>query len=467
MNATVVTDRHRLVVVSRRVGSMSGSRASDGLASALVSSLKKEGGVWFGWSGETSQDGTSGELRRRTVGAVERIRIDLTVEERKAFDSGYANAALWPILHYRPDMASFDPNLYAAYRMINQRFAARIGPLLADSDMIWVHDYHYLPLGRELRGAGFSGRIGFFLHTPFPPPEIISALTTADDLVRSMIHYDLIGFQTRRDCRNFALYLTEELAAAEIGEGTFRLGDRSVRIGAFPVGIDAVAFEKMATGATDSMPAGELSDVTALRQVIGVDRLDYTRGIPERFGAFDQLLRRWPEHRGTVSFLQIAPLSRAELKGHRALQRELDGLASRINGQLATLDWTPIRMIARRLNRRHLAGMFRASRVGLVTPLRDGMNLVAKEYVAAQDPDDPGVLVLSRFAGAAEELAAGALLVSPHDQTDIAGAIHTALTMPRAERIRRSGLMRQKVFANSVELWAQSFVDALARTRAD
>lgn len=454
----------RLVVVSNRVGPLSDSGKAGGLAVGLADALKTRGGVWFGWSGETSELGTGSDLRRETVGDVELVTVDMTGQEQEEFYGGYANTTLWPLMHYRLDLASFDRRFEATYRHVNERMAARLRPLLEDDDTLWIHDYHYLLMGSEFRRAGFFGRIGFFLHIPFPSPEIFAALPNANDIVGSMLDYDVVGFQTERDCSNFVRYVADELGGEEVDARTVRLGDRTTIAEAFPIGIDAEGFEKLARSADAVALRKRLYDMLKGRhQVVGIDRLDYSKGIPERLRAFAELLEHYPENRGRASLLQIAPLSRAELESYRDLRRELEELAGNINGRFGMLDWTPIRIMTRGFTRRALAGICRASRVGLVTPLRDGMNLVAKEYVAAQDPTDPGVLVLSRFAGAAKELQGGALMVNPHDSVDVASALQKALTMPVEERRERWETMRKPVFSTTAQSWCRTFLDVLYR----
>jgi len=452
----------KLVVVSNRVGPLTDSGKAGGLAVGLGDALRARGGIWFGWSGKTSEQGTFSQLERRTEGNVELITVDMTEQEHDDFYGGYANTTLWPLMHYRLDLISFDRRFEAAYRHVNQRMASRVRSVVEDGDTLWIHDYHYLLMGHELRLAGFEGPIGFFLHIPFPPPEIFAALPNANSIVRSMMSYDVIGFQTERDCTNFLRYITDELGGEMLGDNDVRLGERTTFAKAFPIGIDADGFEKLARSAEAIALRKKLHAMLEGRhQVLGVDRLDYSKGIPERLRAFDELLRNYPENRGKVTLLQIAPLSRAELETYRDLRRELEELAGHVNGSFGTLEWTPIRIMTRGFTRRALAGICRASRVGLVTPLRDGMNLVAKEYVAAQDPEDPGVLVLSRFAGAAKELQGGALMVNPHDPVDVAGALQTALTMPRDERQRRFEIMRKPVFTTTAQSWCRDFLDVL------
>lgn len=455
----------RLVVVSNRVGPLSDEGQAGGLAVGLADALKSRGGIWFGWSGTIGDLGSFGEIARETVGKVDLCTVDMSAEDDELFYRGYANRSLWPLLHYRLDLADFSPEMEASYRYVNQRMAARLMPLVEPDDTIWVHDYHYLLMGRELRALDAANRIGFFLHIPFPPPEIFAALPNANDIVRSMMAYNLIGFQTQRDRRNFAHYVEEELGGTWDGDTGLTLDGREVHVGAFPIGIDAEGFASLAASAPAVLLQEKLATTLGRQhQVLGVDRLDYSKGIPERFRAFERLLIDHPENRGKVSLLQIAPLSRSELDTYRDLRSELEGLAGNINGSFSSLDWTPIRMITRSFRRQSLAGISRASRVGLITPLRDGMNLVAKEYVAAQDPSDPGVLVLSRFAGAAHELKVGALIVNPHDPEDVAAALQKALTMELGERQRRWQAMRDPVFTNTAQSWCRSFLEVLATT---
>ncbi|MGN6550518.1 MAG: alpha,alpha-trehalose-phosphate synthase (UDP-forming) [Pararhizobium sp.] len=456
----------RLVVMSNRVGPLSDTGKAGGLAVGLADALKSRGGIWFGWSGKTSEQGTFSEMKREQVGDVQLVTVDMTEQEESEFYGGYANTTLWPLMHYRLDLAGFNRRFEAAYRHVNQRMAARLRTLLSEGDTVWIHDYHYLLMGRELRSAGFGGAIGFFLHIPFPPPEIFAALPNANDIVRAMMDYDVIGFQTERDCRNFVRYITDELGGAQLDDDTVQLGERTTIARAFPIGIDAEGFERLARSADAVALRKKLYNMLEGRhQVLGVDRLDYSKGIPERFRAFAELLKQYPENRAKVTLLQIAPLSRAELESYRDLRRELEELAGHINGAFGMLDWTPIRIMTRGFTRRSLAGICRASRVGLVTPLRDGMNLVAKEYVAAQDPEDPGVLVLSRFAGAASELQCGALMVNPHDPLDVAAALQTALTMPVTERKQRWQIMRDKVFTTTAQAWCRDFLEVLYAVR--
>ena len=348
------------------------------------------------------------------------------------------------MLHSRVGLSEFRRDDLASYNAVNSAFAQALVPLLLPDDLIWVHDYHLFPLGQALRDLGVACPIGFFLHVPFPPPAVFDCLPQADKLLRTLAAYDVVGVQIAEDAEN----LNALLAGL----------DNPVRAAPFPVGINPEAFSK-AAGRTEIGPEVlRLEESLAGRALIlGVDRMDYSKGLPHRFRGFAQLLRRFPDHRNHVRYLQIAPVSRGDVAQYRALRRELDELVGHIDGEYADFDRTPLRYMTRPVSRATLAGFYRLAHVGFVTPLRDGMNLVAKEYVAAQTPDDPGVLVLSRFAGAAQELD-GAILVNPYDPDEIAEALNTALIMPLEERQARWRTMRDAVWQNTAAAWAKRFL---------
>jgi trehalose 6-phosphate synthase len=458
---------NRLFVVSNRVGPLSDDRKAGGLAVGLADALRRRGGVWFGWSGKTSAEGTFGPLQIKTEGDVQLATVDLTQADIDDFYSGYSNQSLWPIFHYRIDLAHFDRRFAETYWRINERIGGRLRPLLKPDDIVWVHDYHFIPLGAQIRADGFAGPIGFFLHIPFPPPEIFAAVPDAERLIRTMLAYDVIGFQTRTDRGNFVRFLRNELGAKENGDTWIEVAGRSIRAEVFPIGIDAERFSRFAqTTAGRRTYRQARADLHGRKQIVGVDRLDYSKGIPERLRAFDRLLKEYPEHRGKVNLLQIAPLSRSEVDAYAALKREIEELAGSINGAYGQLDWTPIQIMTRGFSRRGLAGLYRACDVALVTPLRDGMNLVAKEFVAAQDPENPGVLVLSRFAGAARELTE-ALIVNPHDTAGMADTLKQALEMPLEERKERWQALNETVSKVSAHKWATDFLAALEGSHAE
>jgi trehalose 6-phosphate synthase len=454
----------RLVVVSNRVAvpSRDGASRAGGLAVAIRPVLKRHAGIWFGWSGRVA---AASDPMVRTVehGHQSYVLTDLTEEDYQEYYNGYANRVLWPILHYRLDLAEFSRRDLGGYMRVNQHFAAELHKVLQPDDVIWVHDYHLLPLAKALRDGGHANKIGFFHHIPFPPPEILTALPNHERLIPAMCHYDLIGFQTEVDGANFARYLRSECRIPSSDPYTFQAADRIVRIGVFPVGVETAQLNRLARRAVHSPFVRDVVESLAGRvMLIGVDRLDYSKGIALRMEAFDRFLSTYPEWRGKVTYLQITPKSRSEIREYADMERQIDETAGRVNGTYGQASWTPIRYVNRAHSRTALVGLYRTAHVALVTPLRDGMNLVAKEYVAAQDPEEPGVLILSRFAGAAVECAA-ALLVNPYDPESVGAAIEQALSMQLEERRARHDAMFRVLMTNDVESWGERFLIALTR----
>ncbi len=453
----------RLIIASNRIASP-GAERPGGLAVALADALaERGGGVWFGWSGETVERETRG-VRLFAEGNVDYALADLTEAEYTGYYLGYSNRTLWPVFHYRVDLAHFDDADFAAYEEVNRRFGRLLAQFTRPDDVIWIHDYHFLLMGQELRASGWDGKMGFFLHIPFPPPEVFTAIPQHQRLARGLCAFDLLGFQTARDTANFRRYLVEQCGAIPHEDGTLRVFDRTVATETFPIGVDPddiAALAGSAEGRSAAERLGRMGENRAL--VIGVDRMDYSKGLPQRMEAFGRVLDEHAELHGQVSFVQIAPPSREAVDAYQVLREELDRLAGRINGDYADLDWMPIRYLARSYSRAALSGLYRLSRVGLVTPLYDGMNLVAKEFVAAQSPDDPGALVLSEFAGAAEELQS-AILVNPHDIGATADAIWRALSMPLEERSERWEAMNAAIRSHDIAWWRRAFLDALDAT---
>lgn len=453
----------RLVIVSNRVASPKERAAkAGGLAVALREALGQRGGLWFGWSGETEVNPPDAPKVFRS-GRVTYALLNLDPEDQRAHYAGYANGTLWPLCHYRLGLLSFRKADWEGYRRVNEHFARALMPLLKSDDIVWVHDYHFIPLAAELRKLGFGGRIGYFHHIPWPTPEVYLSLPSHAALVDDLSRYDLVGLQTENDVRALLTYISSEVRGWIAPGGTVGLKDRRFRVAAYPIGIDADAFVNDATKSVGSEDERRLNESLAGRALaVGVDRLDYSKGLPGKFAAFGELLRSYPEHRSKVTMMQVAPLSRSEVAEYQALRRELEELGGAINGEFAEFDWVPLRYLNRPFQRATLAAIYRRARVGVVTPLRDGMNLVAKEYVAAQDPADPGVLVLSRFAGAADELK-GSLLVNPYDIEGMAAAMDRALTMPREERQERWRSNMETVETNTIHHWCQRFIDELTR----
>jgi trehalose 6-phosphate synthase len=463
MGGDMATSQGRLVVVSNRVGDPR-KPAAGGLAVALGDALSQSGGLWFGWSGKVIEDGApgEGELREQRSGAVRLVTIDLSRADHDAYYTGYSNRALWPAFHYRLDLADFGAGFFKGYQRVNRLFARKLAALLQPDDVIWVHDYHLIPLAAELRTLGCRQRIGFFLHVPLPPPPILAAIPGHEWLMRSFFAYDLVGLQTRIDADHFARFVVEEARATALGEGEFEAFGRRVVARAFPIGIDVDELRRLAKGSDSRETDAMLRDQYSKRRLlVGVDRLDYSKGLPHRFRAFRELLENYPENRNSTTLIQIASPTRESVDAYGDLRRELEGLAGEINGDYGELDWMPIRYLHRVWARRRLPALYRHARVALVTPLRDGMNLVAKEYVAMQDEADPGVLVLSRFAGAAEQMRE-ALLVNPYDIPATAQAIQQALQMPLADRRSRHAALLAQIRAQDVHWWRRTFLADLS-----
>jgi trehalose 6-phosphate synthase len=449
----------RLVIVSNRVP-IPKSRVTQagGLAVALRDILIP-GSLWFGWSGRINADPAPHAALVDARG-VTYATVDLTSEEHRSFYVGFANGALWPLLHFRLGLLRFRREDYEGYLGVNKVYATALGELLQPDDTVWAHDYHLIPLGRILRQNGFRGPLGFFLHVPFVPPSMMQALPVGKEMIADLCTYDVVGFQTEEHARDFRDCAQRMLGATVSGEWV-RYNGRAVRAFVDPIGIDAQAFAHEAERAVGDKVVTRLADSLGPRVLaIGVDRMDYSKGLPHRFEAYARLLERYTEHRRKVHFLQVCPRSREEVDEYRRLRAELDRLTGRINGRFSEFDWTPLRYSTRPAPRSTLAGLYRIARVGVVTPLRDGMNLVAKEYIAAQRDDDPGVLILSQFAGAAQELTE-ALIVNPFDPDAIAEAMHQALNMPLGERQARHAKLKAKVFATNAQTFCRRFVDAL------
>jgi trehalose 6-phosphate synthase len=450
----------RIVCISNRVAIPRRNSAAGGLAVGVLAALKRTRGMWFGWSGELT-DADPGDPQIQIREEVTYASIELRRQEFEPYYNGFANGALWPLFHYVPSKFRFRSEERDAYEQINRQFARKLLPLLRADDLIWVHDFHLIPLGARLRELGVRAPIGFFLHIPFPHIEMLRVLPCHAELIRYLTEYDLLGFQTRGDLASFHSALERTFDRVVAGGPAIQLGERQLSAGVFPIGVDVQAVQQQAVVARTSSAVGRMMDSLHGRKLmIGVDRLDYSKGLVERFAAYEQFLEAFPENRGRVTYLQIAPLSRNDVQSYIEIRRTLEQAAGRTNGRFADTDWTPIRYVNRNLPHSELMGFLRAACVGLVTALRDGMNLVAKEYVAAQDPDDPGVLVLSGLAGAACELDA-ALIVNPYDARGVGHAIQSALHMSLAERRERHSSLIAALRRNDIAAWTDDFISAL------
>jgi trehalose 6-phosphate synthase len=457
-----------LVVVSNRVTrGKANEPMTGGLAAALLPVVEESGAIWVGSSGRV-RDGVQKEpfAEIEALGAGALAMLDLPAAHYGGYYEGFANSALWPALHSRTDLIRASQDDYRSYREVNAFMARALLRFRKPDTAFWIQDYHFLALAAELRALGVTQPVGFFLHTPWPARGVIEGVPHHRELIEAMLACDLIGFQTQDDRENFLDYISSELGLRVTGGVvSSRFGKTSVAV--FPIGIDPEKFAQQAAKAVSHPDVSRLRrSLNGEKLAIGVDRLDYSKGLINRINAFDRMWTNQPQLQRTVSLLQIATPSRGAIEAYSNLQSELARLISDVNGRHGEVDWTPIRYLNKGFSQTVLAGLYRTAQVGVVTPLHDGMNLVAKEYVAAQNPADPGVLVLSKFAGAANELDT-ALLVNPHDIDGMAGTIATALTMPLTERRMRWEAMMEKLRTGTIQNWFADFVDALQETQAD
>jgi trehalose 6-phosphate synthase len=457
-----------LVVVSNRVArGQANEPMTGGLAAALLPVVEKSGAIWVGSSGrvrEGSQKEPFAEIEALGAGAL--AMLDLPAAHYGGYYEGFANSALWPALHSRADLIRVSQEDYLSYREVNAFTARALLRFKKPDTAFWIQDYHFLALAAELRDLGVTEPIGFFLHTPWPGRTVIEGVPHHRELVEAMLACDLIGFQTKDDCENFLGYLSSDLGL-EIEESVVTSRYGTTRVAVFPIGIDVEKFALQAAKAVSHPEVSRLRrSLNGEKLAIGVDRLDYSKGLINRISAFDRMWTLYPSLARAVSLLQIATPSRGAIEAYGNLQSELAKLVSDVNGFHGEVDWTPIRYLNKGYSQTVLAGLYRTAQVGVVTPLYDGMNLVAKEYVAAQNPADPGVLVLSKFAGAANELDT-ALLVNPHDIDGMARTIATALSMPLNERRMRWEAMMTKLRSHTIQRWFTDFVEALQAPRTD
>ncbi|AQS47424.1 trehalose-6-phosphate synthase [Thioclava nitratireducens] len=442
----------RLIVVSNRIPSE--ATPSGGLVVALHEALREKGGIWIGAHPEVGSE----EPALIDMGGTQydKLAFRLTEEDREAYYLGFANSVLWPIAHHRTDLVEINRSFDEGYLRVNRRIAQQMAEVISPEDHIWIHDYHFFPLAEELRSLGVTNRIGFFLHIPFPNITDLDVLPDPPAFARWLAHYDLVGLQTRADVARCLEMFRADPRAEMLPDGAIKFGAQEVSVRSFPIGISAESFARAAQDCAPP-PAHELFGDA---YVIGVDRLDYSKGLPQRFRAFERYLESY-DTGPRASLVQIAPPSRESVRAYQEITADLQQIAGQVNGRFGEVHWAPIRFLHRPVPRDEIAGLLRGARAALVTPLADGMNLVAKEYVAAQDPEDPGVLVLSRFAGAAEDMTE-ALLVNPHDVDETAAAIRRALTMPLEERQARHTACLKVVEATDTRIWARSFLNRLA-----
>lgn len=461
----------RLIIVSNRIpsefsgDSVDRTRPVGGLVSAIFPALKKLGGLWFGWSGKIATSQPSIKTKESTVDSIQFVSVDLSTTEAERYYTGFSNRTLWPLCHSFPTRINLEEEDFSAYKRVNEKFARNLIPYLQEGDLIWIQDYHLIPLGKYLRNWGWRGRIGYFLHIPFPPYDIFAILPWAKALLADFFYYDLVGFHTGNYKKNFLDSLLAEFGGKVIND-IFHFNDKSIAVGAYPIGIEPEQFYKWSKSGDVKKQASKIrSFIGSKKIVLGVDRLDYTKGIIDRLKIFERFLQRYPSWIGKVSLLMISSPSRSRIPEYVQEKRMVDLLVGEINGKFAESDWTPITYLYRSYSQEELTAFYLAADVCLVTPLKDGMNLVAKEYVAARK-HDPGVLILSRFAGAAEELRE-ALVINPYDIEGTARTIRDALEMSGKKRKNIWESLLKMVEINSATTWRDLFLADLVSFRKD
>jgi trehalose 6-phosphate synthase len=447
---------NRVVLVSNRVADLAHGPQAGGVAVALAGIGRAHHTLWFGWSGEIKPEE---QVNAATLRGERMATVPLTESEHQGYYLGYANSVLWPVFHNRLDLAQFESGFFEQYSDVNRRMAALLCPLLRPDDMIWVHDYHLIPFAAELRRRGIDNPVGFYLHIPFPPWQTFMAIPEHQALARALSAYDLIGLQTKADVANLVSYLENGVLGRIVPDGRVRAFERLVSVASFPVGIDIAYFARA------RREEGLVQASASVSRIIGIDRLDYTKGLPQKFRAFGRFLDKYRQYQRQVVLTQIAPPTRQSVEAYSDIRHQLETLAGSINGRFGELDWVPIHYIHRSTARRRLPGIYRSSRIGMVTPLRDGMNLVAKEYVAAQDPADPGVLILSQFAGAAEAMTE-ALIINPYNIEETADVIRAALEMSLDERRGRHEALIAELRSHDATGWCRAFLARLERLRS-
>jgi trehalose 6-phosphate synthase len=449
----------RIIVVSNRTPGK--GPAAGGLAVALRKTLAEREGFWFGWSGKLVDD-PAPEARFEDIDGLSVAQIDLNRADHHAYYAGFSNSILWPSFHLRLDLATIEAHWYEGYRRVNQQFARALVSQLRPDDVIWVHDYHLIPLASELRNLGVRNRIGFYLHIPFPTPDALYAIPHHQELMRDLSRYDLVGMQANRDVAAFTEFAEHQTPLTLSGSPLQSVDFSRTDVAAFPIGSDPDAFARLAVSPAATRMIRRMERALDDQELIlGVDRLDYSKGLPQRVEAYEKLLANNGRFRRLVHMLQVAPPSRDSIKEYQETSDTLDAMVGRVMGRFAEPDWAPLTYVKRAYGQPSLAGLYRLARVALVTPLRDGMNLVAHEYIGSQNPEDPGVLVLSRFAGAAE-IFEDAIQVNPFDTDETAEALRMALDMPLDERKQRWQTLMAAARQHSVDNWSQSFLERLA-----
>ncbi|OUS32623.1 hypothetical protein A9Q99_00410 [Gammaproteobacteria bacterium 45_16_T64] len=459
----------RLIVCSNRVAVPGISNDSPGgLATGISGALKENGGIWFGWSGEVFETGCR-NTQEVTAEDVRYLTVDISKEEHELYYLGFANHFLWPLCHFELSYIRYSTLEYDSYRSVNRMMAERLVPFSRTDDLIWVHDYHLIPMAHELRALGVQSNIGFFLHVPFPSFGMLRSLPVAQELMACFMRYNVVGFQTEEDLESFRDSALRLLNVTIHSNDYLEYEGRLIRIGVFPIGVDnnviqsSLANSEACEDEVNIPVSGSLLPSENRGLILGVDRIDYSKGLVEKLNAYELFLKQYPEYHKVLSLMQIATISRGSDPDYINLRERLENTVAHINGTYADVDWVPIHYLNRSQSPTKLMVLMNLARICMVTSLRDGMNLVSKEYVSAQNPDDPGVLILSELAGSAKQLE-GALLVNPYDVESMARNIRVAVTMSRSERIERHASMYSSVKRYDLQNWRSSFIEALQAT---
>ncbi len=463
----------RLLVVSNRLpvaviddnGNWKVGPGAGGLVTALAPVMRENRGVWVGWPGCGSEAPAVSLIEAYSTQQDYDLKpVILAEEDVRKFYRGFSNQTIWPLFHDLLGHCTFDAEGWVAYVDVNRRFAEVVAGLIEPHSFVWVHDYQLMLVGYFLREMDINHHISFFLHIPFPSRDLFRRLPWKSDIIQSLLEYDHIGFQTRYDWRNFIQCVKAFVPGATIKnykkESIVTYGNRAIRLGTYPISIDFNEFNEAAKTKEVADAAWFVHEnVKSSILVLGLDRLDYTKGIPERFMSFERMLEKYPDVQENISLIQIVVPSRLRVPDYRNLKENLDSLAGRINGRFSRHGWIPIHYMFRTLDRTQLLGHYRACEIALITPLRDGMNLVSKEYCASSIDND-GILILSEFAGAAEQMAKGAIVVNPYDIEGTADAIYSAYIMDPEERRQRMRILRAEVRRNNVKKWIEWFLHA-------
>ncbi len=473
--STADNSKSRLIIVSNRLpvsisqddsGNLTVREGSGGLVTAMAPVLRDRGGLWIGWPGPAEGDKAriKSLLEASTDDTGYRFEpVMLKKEEVDNYYYGFANEILWPLFHELQTRCNFDPAYWQVYRSVNRKFARVTADNIRDDDYVWIHDYHLMTAGKELRAMGIHSKIGYFLHTPFPAATLFFKLPWRKEIIESLLAYDLIGFQTHQDRENFiqcVQTLDRDIDVHGTGRVvTVKAEGRDISAGYFPISIDFDEFARKAATEAVRERAAEIRDnMNADHILLGVDRLDYTKGLPEKLSAFELALEKYPSLQGRMSLLQLVVPSRLSIPIYQELKEEVELKISEINGRFGMPGWTPVHFMFRSVGRTELLSLYRAADIAFITPLRDGVNLVAKEYCAANVAED-GVLVLSEFAGARDQLEAGAMIVNPYDLETVADTLYAAAHMETGERRQRMHTLRESIREEDIYQWVDAFME--------